>query len=189
MKILARGLVLALICAVLARKAADFLVVEQLHKADVIVVLGGDSNDVRYTRGLELLRSGYAPRMFVDESEGNRMFGHTDVELAQRFIAEDPTVAGNVSVCPTKQNSTDAETKYVEDCVSKGSTVLLVTSNYHTRRAFSIFRTRLPDHTLYIAAAPDPQFGSRWWEHREWAKTTLTEWQKLLWWELVERWR
>jgi hypothetical protein len=41
-----------------------------------------------------------------------------------------------------------------------------------------------------VAAAHDDYFfGLPWWNKREWAKTNLTEWQKLLWWQLWERWR
>jgi DUF218 domain len=189
-KNLARLVVLAIVCVLLARKAGEFLVVEHLHPADVIVVLAGDNNDVRYSRALELLRQGYAPRILLDESEDNRWFGHTVADLTRQFIAQDAAIAQQVSVCPIRQDSTEWETNYVEKCVGSGRSVLLVTSDYHTRRALSIFQKRLRDHQFYIAAAHDPaRFGTRWWEHREWAKTTLLEWQKFLWWKLVESWR
>jgi hypothetical protein len=29
----------------------------------------------------------------------------------------------------------------------------------------------------------------QWWQHREWAKVNFEEWSKLIWWELVDRWR
>ena len=38
-------------------------------------------------------------------------------------------------------------------------------------------------------ARNDFLFGLPWWKDREWAKTYLTEVQKLLWWELWDRWR
>jgi hypothetical protein len=47
----------------------------------------------------------------------------------------------------------------------------------------------LPEYDFEIAAALDSRtFGVNWWEHREWAKTTLLEWSKLIWWEVVDRW-
>ncbi|MBV9609559.1 MAG: YdcF family protein, partial [Acidobacteria bacterium] len=82
------------------------------------------------------------------------------------------------------------ETKYVESCIGSAQSVMLVTSDYHTRRALAVFRKRLPNHIFYVAGASNPYlFGRRWWEHREWAKTTAMEWEKLLWWELVDSWR
>ena len=68
--------------------------------------------------------------------------------------------------------------------------VVLVTSDYHTRRALSIFRQRLPQIRWTAGATRnDFLFGQPWWENREWAKTYLTECEKLLWWELWDRWR
>ena len=67
--------------------------------------------------------------------------------------------------------------------------ILVVTSNYHTRRALSILEKRLPQYHFSIYAAPDPYFfGERWWQTREWAKTTFSEWQRYLWWQFVDRW-
>ena len=69
-------------------------------------------------------------------------------------------------------------------------TVLIVTNDFHTRRVFSIFRRRLPQYHWSVAAAHDDYFfGLPWWHKREWAKTNLTEWEKLLWWELWESWQ
>ena len=68
--------------------------------------------------------------------------------------------------------------------------MLIVTSDYHTRRAMTIFRHHLSQYQFSVAAARDPsRFGDAWWTNREWAKVTLDEWLKLLWWEVVDRWR
>lgn len=68
-------------------------------------------------------------------------------------------------------------------------TALLVTSEYHTRRALSIFRRMLPDIECGIVAVPERYlFGIPWWQHREWAKCTFHEWTRLLWWLAVDRW-
>jgi uncharacterized SAM-binding protein YcdF (DUF218 family) len=68
--------------------------------------------------------------------------------------------------------------------------VLIVTSEFHTRRALSIFRHELRGKSFSTAAARDDrEFGTRWWQHRQWAKTCLYEWLRLVWWNLVDRWR
>jgi uncharacterized SAM-binding protein YcdF (DUF218 family) len=176
-----------------ALDVGHFLVIEQLHKADVIVVLAGDVNDRRYWKGIELLREGYGRELFLDAADQTTIFGHSYADLARQFVAE--TNSGqpaNVKVCPIGEDSTVGETKYVRACLADAhaESVLLVTSDFHTRRAMSIFRNRLPMYTWYVAAATDPsQFGERWWAHREWAKTATAEWEKLLWWDLAERWQ
>ena len=58
-----------------------------------------------------------------------------------------------------------------------------MTSDFHTRRALSIFREEVPGRSFSVAAAKDEtQFGTRWWTHRQWAKTCLDEWMKVVWW-------
>lgn len=189
------GLMFVLVGIVLfswARYGGTFLVVNELRKADAIVVLGGDVNDRRYWTGIELLHSGYGRELFVDAADQIVTFGHTDAEWARRFIAEtNPNSSESVNVCPVGDDSTVGETKYVQACLANthATSVLLVSSDFHTRRALSIFRNRLPMYTWYVVGADDPtQFGTRWWLHREWAKRTAEEWEKLLWWDCAERW-
>lgn len=172
--------------------AGRLLVVNAPERADAIVVLAGGSDDNRYYKGLELLRAGYAPRMYVDALADVRKFGHHETEYAQKFIEESAgSDVSRVKVCGVEGDSTVAETVSVSRCLEADGahSILLVTSDYHTRRAESIFKKLLPDHQASIAAAPDVRFGVNWWQHREWAKTTLEEWEKLTFWELIERWR
>jgi len=43
-----------------------------------------------------------------------------------------------------------------------------VTDLFHTRRAARTFRTLLPDTTIYLSAAPDPNVDAgRWWQTEE----------------------
>ena len=78
--------------------AGRLLVVNAPEKADAIVVLAGGSDDNRYYRGLELLRTGYAPRMYVDALADTQKFGHRETEYAQKFV-EESAGAG----CPSRQ--------------------------------------------------------------------------------------
>ncbi len=111
----------------------------------------------------------------------------------QNFLKEDAKeMLPYVSVCPYLDDSTVAETIYVNRCLQTLSPhkVLLVTSDWHTARALSIFRKKLPQYQWSIASAHDIRlFGPHWWRHREWAKTTLHEWVKTVWWNLIDRWR
>lgn len=95
-------------------------------------------------------------------------------------------------MCPITGFSTNAEVDDVSRCLQSlgAHRVLIVTSDYHTRRALTIFSHHLPQYHFNVAAARDPsRFGTSWWTNREWAKVTLDEWMKLLWWEVVDRWR
>ena len=114
------------------------LVRDHPEKSDVIVVLAGDSQDERYRRGMELLRAGYARHLLLDASSDSRYFGHTPAEYAEAFLRQDAKeMSSQVSVCAFEEDSTLTETGYVGKCLEPfhPAAVLLVTSDWHTRRA------------------------------------------------------
>ena len=176
--------------AVLASQAGRLLALDEPEKSDAIVVLAGETK-VRPARGLELLRQGVAPHVFLDAETRDLVYDQRLTEIARKFV--DGLGEGNrVSVCPVEGFSTYAEVDDVVPCLRSigAHRVLIVTSEFHTRRALMIFRHRLPQYQFSVAAARNPtQFGFAWWTNREWAKTTLDEWMKTLWWEVVDRWR
>lgn len=186
-------LVLAGLLVWLIRLSGQYLIVNNPQKSDVIVVLAGDVNDVRYRRGMELLRNGYAHDLLLDASEDFTLYGKTFVAAAAEFVRADAgPLAAHVHVCPIRGDSTASEARYVANCLAPyhPRAVLLVTSDFHTRRASSIFPRKLPQYRWSTAAAGDPYiFQPKWWRTRESVKTTFLEWQKLIWWSVVERWR
>jgi len=183
-------LVVVAIVAALASQAARFLVVDEPGTSDVIVVLAWETK-VRPARALELLRQGVAPRAFLDVQTRDVIYDQHLIDLARKYVNGLPE-ANRVSVCPVVGFSTNAEASDVSRCLQPldAHRVLIVTSDFHTRRALLIFRHRLPQYQFSVAAARGPvTFGDAWWTNREWAKTTLDEWLKMLWWEAVDRWR
>jgi len=185
-----RLLLVFLIFAALASQAARFLVVDEPEKSDAIVVLAGETK-VRPARALELLRQGMALRVFMNAETRDLIYDQQLVDIAQKYVNGLPE-ANRVSVCPIVGFSTNAEADDVSRCLQPlgAHRVLIVTSEFHTRRALMIFRHRLPQYQINVAAARNPaQFGEAWWTNREWAKVTLDEWLKMLWFEAVDRWR
>ncbi len=194
----ARGTWLVAIVVVLASVVLLFfagraLVVDDARPSDVAIVLAGGFSDVRIERGLELLQKGVARELILDQST-QILLGRTYSDYAQDYLKTlPPGVREHVHVCTYTGDSTRIELRDVWPCVTvldpKVSRALLVTSQFHTRRALSIAKRLFPGYTWSASAAPDPQFGVDWWRQREWAKTCLTEWEKLLWWESLEKWR
>jgi hypothetical protein len=175
--------------------AGSLLVRDNPQRSDAIVVLDGDSLDERYQRGMSLLRAGYGKHLFLDTNDESHFYGHKPTEYAANFLKED---AGEmlpfVSVCPYNEDSTIAETIYVNRCLRQMNpvprSVLLVTSDWHSARALSVFRNKLPQYQWSMASASDIRlFGPHWWRHREWAKTALEEWVRVAWWNVIDRWR
>jgi len=170
--------------------AGHLLVVNHPEHADVILVLAGET-EVRPRRGVELLQAGYAPRLILDVSRREMVFNSTLPELAQLWLNSLPE-SQQMSVCPISGLSTREETHEADQCIRRlnAHSVLLVTSDFHTRRAISIFEHELPQYHFSVTAASNPPtFGTAWWRNREWAKTTFYEWVRLFWWEAVDRWR
>ena len=192
MKISRRLRVLVLLVAVawLIANSGKFLVIDDPQRADAILVLAGET-DHRPARALELLSQEYAPRVVLDVPADELVFGSSLLQFAQNWANAQPQ-SHALSICAIHGLSTKAEAQEAAQCLHKegARSVLIVTSDYHTRRALSQFHKEAPDFTFHVAAAYDPtQFGVRWWQHRQWAKTNFDSWLRLLWWEFVDRWR
>jgi len=154
------------------------------------VVLAGETG-ARPALGLELLRRGMGPRLYLDAEAGEQIYDEQLTGIAQRYVNTLPE-ANSITVCAIAGRSTVAEAGDVARCLQGlgAHRVLLVTSDYHTRRALMILSHRLPQYQWSVAAAHNPaQFGPAWWTNRQWAKITFDEWEKLIWWEVVDRWR
>ncbi len=183
-------LVVVILLTAFGAASGWLLVIDRPEHADVIVVLAGET-DKRPLRALELLQQGYAPHVILDVPANTQIYQWTQLQLAKMFIDGLPR-ANDISICPVVGLSTRDESHDTIQCLQgiQGKNVLLVTSDFHTRRALAIFRRELKDRNFNVAAAHDSNtFGEKWWRHREWAKTALGEWTKLIWWELVDRWR
>jgi len=187
---LTAGALLGCLLVVAAVKASNFLVLDAPRRSDVILVLAGET-DRRPERALQLLAQGYGRRIVLDVPADAKIYEFTQLQLARKYI-EDLPQAASVSVCPIEGLSTKDESKEAEKCIARegGKSVLIVTSDFHTRRALSVFRREIPGHEYSVAAARDEtQFGVRWWTHRQWAKTFANEWLRLIWWKVVDQWR
>lgn len=167
-----------------------FLVVSNPQPADLILVLAGET-DHRPVRALELLSQHLAPRVLLDVPASAKVYDRTELDLAREYI-DRLSDRNSIDICPTVGLSTAAEAGDVAKCLQpmQVQKVLLVTSDFHTRRALSTFSHKLPQYRFSVAASYDQsQFGSKWWQHRQWAKLNVSEWFRLVWWECVDRWR
>ena len=182
--------VAVVLVVVFAANAGRMLVIDDPKPSDVIVVLAGET-DHRPSHALELLAQGYAHRMLIDVPDDAKIYDSTQIQLAEKYIRGLPQAA-EVGICPIVGLSTRDESHDVEQCLTheQGTRILLVTSEFHTRRSLSTFRQELRGKIFSVAAArDDTQFGTRWWARRQWAKTCLDEWLKVIWWNAVERWQ
>jgi len=188
-------LVLAVLAAVvlllrfLTMRAGSFLIVNDPQHSDVIVVLEGGGGLDRYAHANSLIRQGYSYRMLVDADVNREFYGNTEADLLMNYLRR---IGAPAEICPTVGDSTYSETVDVQRCLARigATSALIVTSDFHTRRALSIFQKRLPQYRWSVAAASAPYHNAdQYWQHRAWAKSVLDEWEKFLWWKLVDQWR
>lgn len=184
------GVVAAPLLIIFVLTSGGILVVDAPQPSDLILVLAGET-DRRPAHALELLHQGYGKRVLIDVPADAKIYEISQLDLAQKYVRDLPDSA-SVSICQIRGLSTREETHDVEKCLTaeNGTSILIVTSDFHTRRALSIFRHEIRGKSFSVAAAHNStEFGARWWTHRQWAKTFADEWLKTIWWNVVERWK
>ncbi len=157
------------------------------QKADCVLVLGGDDHGARIVKAAQVAQAGYAPFVIVDGPPA--LIGH-ESDTTIRFAVDKgfPASLFRPVWLPPGVDSTSTEVQYVANNVLRPEhirRVLLVTSNYHTRRAARFIRKEVPWLQVLVVPAPDPLFKpDEWWKTRNGKKTFLLEWTKTIteWW-------
>lgn len=186
-------------------KGGDYLVKEdKLQKADAIVVLMGSIAD-RALQVSDIYEKGWASKVILVEEgmEGFKALQQRGVELqsnSDQFIEALIGLGvneGNIIKVPGPARSTQQEATLIRDYVlDKASidTLIIVSSSPHARRAAMIFRKALKNKnrkfcimvspSIYTSYNPDG-----WWKRREDIQYTLSEYLKILNFQLVERFK
>lgn len=149
------------------------------QKADIAFVLAGDSWGHRVITAAELVRRGYTSQVLVSGPSGN--YGLHECELAIPFAVRTGYPESYFLHFENDARSTrDERQAALEEFRRRGvHSLLLVTSNFHTRRAGQIFRSAAPDLKITVVAAPDEFFEpGAWWTNREGRKIFVIEWLK-----------
>jgi uncharacterized SAM-binding protein YcdF (DUF218 family) len=154
----------------LMRWGANLWIIEDsLDKADAIIVLGDDNFFAdRATRAAELFRQGRAPWVVAC---GRRLRPHAGiVELMEHDLIERGVPKEKIIHVVQDAGSTREEAEVLRRFVQQKNwhSLIVVTSNYHTRRARYIFRKMFPQTVaISVASARDADFDpDRWWEKR-----------------------
>jgi uncharacterized SAM-binding protein YcdF (DUF218 family) len=148
------------------------------QKMQAAVVLGGDEGCERILKAGSLARAGYVPFVIVS---GPAAFGIHECDLTISYAEQKGFPAEYFQPFPNDFTSTRDEADGIGQFLhSRGlRRVLLVTSNYHTRRAARLFRRENRDLDVRVVPAPDRSFSpDSWWQNREGRKTFLLEWTK-----------
>lgn len=165
--------------------AANFLIEDDgPRKAEAIVVLGGDAYGDRTLKGAQLAKEGYAPFVIVSGPPG--LIGSASSEEIQ--FAEQhgyPSSLFREVDLPAYAESTRTEEDFLGKYLSAHGikSILLVTSNFHTRRAKKLWRQENPKIAVAVVPSVDPQgyfTPQTWWKTRPGQKLFLMEWLKTI---------
>lgn len=152
---------------------------DQPAPADLAVVLAGDGYGHRILKAAELVREGYVPRVLVSGPAG--YYGSHESDLAVTLAVKRGYPEDYFLKFPHEAHSTREETQVVAPELRRLGVhnILLVTSDYHTRRAGRIFRAGAPGIGVRVIAAPDEYYRwDHWWQDRDARKIFLLEWMK-----------
>ncbi len=197
-------LILAIFFLILT-SAGTFLVVEdEPAEADIIVVLMGSPGE-RILQAYDIYEAGYSNRIVMTDtySPGSDalaergIFLKNTTDLAIEIGIELGISPEDISVIPEIARSTGDEAvavrRYIE---SEGNidTIILVTSDYHSRRSRAIFRRSFSklENPVELIVLPGKYSGfnaGRWYTDRESAKRVVMEFTRILHFLLWERWK
>jgi uncharacterized SAM-binding protein YcdF (DUF218 family) len=159
--------------------AGRALVLDDRPRAsDAIAILGDDNYDAdRAAKAAELMKAGWAPRVIAS---GRYLRPYLSIpDLEEHDLTARGVPASAIVRFPSRAENTRDECTVLGSLLKeKGwKHLLLVTSNYHTRRADYICSRVLPEGTeLDVVAAADSEFSpDSWWESRKGEKIFFHE--------------
>jgi uncharacterized SAM-binding protein YcdF (DUF218 family) len=150
--------------------AESWVVDEPSEHADALVVLSDDNFYAdRATHAAQLFREGVAPTVVAS---GRRLRPNAGIsELMEHDLIERGVPREKIVRLSHDADSTREEAASVAKLAQEKhwKSIVVVTSNYHTRRARYIFGRVFPAAvTVKVASARDGSFDpERWWEKRE----------------------
>lgn len=154
----------------LMRTAGDFWTVDESPvAADAIVILGDDNySGDRATRAAELLKAGWAPRIVAS---GRYLRPYASIaELEQHDLTDRGVPPSAVVPLAHRADDTREEALAISQLISSRGwkRIIVVTSNFHTRRSRYICERAFPAGTvLRVVAARDSDFDpGSWWRTR-----------------------
>ena len=190
------GVILIALCTALFGSGLLIAEAPPPGRVDAAVVLQGSiaAEKVRIGGAVHLLQSGVTDRILVSIPRES-YWGQPIAEVASAFIETNygRDVAAKIDFCETSPevDSTRQEAESLRGCIQQRhwNSIVVMTSEYHTRRAGFLWRRamRQTDTQVWIEGVTDPEFQKQWWRGRRSAKTFFLESSKLVWTLIAER--
>lgn len=179
-----------------------YLIVEHTpQKSDLIVCLAGGNVE----RGLavaDAYKRGLAPRVFMAREvppDGYALLKERNIDYPEsvdlmRMLLEELGIPESAFFTSDRASkSTFEEAHLVRDLVMNGdyNSLILITTPYHSRRAWLTFRKVFEKDDLRILMLPSSYSDFRpedWWKKRRYLREVIIEYQKLIYYRLKYLW-
>ena len=154
--------------------------------ADLIVVLAGNFYGPRVIKAAELSNQGYAPRVLISGTPYRSQpedQSRPEGEFAIAFLAQQGYRTDSFESFGHHARSTIEEAIALRPELGRRGVkrVLLVTSDYHSRRALLVFQLVCPGIRFISVAAPDSQYlPDKWWSDERSRSLFFSEWTKIV---------
>ena len=154
----------------------------KLEPSDAIVIVSGGETDQRVAEGVKLYKDGWASVLIMsgaarDESISNALVMK---QLAIKSGVKPEQILVEEESINTFENATKTKSIIVDNKFSK---IILVTSPYHQRRAFMVFKNTYKDLLIKIInhSATDSLWRKNGWWQKSWSRQiTFSELQKII---------
>ncbi|MGH9786356.1 MAG: YdcF family protein [Terriglobia bacterium] len=191
------GVLLLLVLAIgnpysMAWIAGRLVVADDLEPSDAVVTLRSapELERTRLDEAARLVESRYAPVLLVSV-DGAPYFNQPIRGLVEAYLSAKGFPPEKLQFCENLADNTAEEAQALLSCLlrRRARNVIVVTSEYHTRRTRAIYRRAFSGSAITVRVHPAYHSGywdPHWWRRRRWAKTFVTETLALAW-SAVER--
>lgn len=152
---------------------------------DIIVVLGGGGGH-RVAHYARHVYPSY-PNVHVVYTGGVSFYGQPDAAHMAEFATQLGVAAPSIQVGTSQSTMDDAihSRRYFRDHNIMPRSMLLITSDFHTRRAWWTFKKVFPEVDIYMVSVPHRLTKLAWWRDYNMAQHVLEEKARGLFYRLV----
>jgi len=154
-----------------------------MKPADVIVILAGEETE-RVEYGVMLFKDGWARKDKIIVAGGPVVWKYTLASLMQEHALSLGAPKDTI-ILEDQSKTTEEDARFTKQILDehKYKSCILVTSPYHSRRAYTIFNKIMGKEITIISAPCNKSWFhfDDWWKRREERAMVLNEYSKFLW--------
>ena len=184
-KVIILIIIVAVLIGIIGLNLGKFLVEsDKLEKADAIAVFSGDSG-ARTERAVELLKEGYADYLILS---GGKVYDDVTMSELMKNHAIKLGVDESKILIDDEASTTNENAEFTTNIIEENNfkSVIVVTSDYHTRRSKlamekALENTLIDGEEVEVTVTPskEEKFTTKWWRSGNSVLMVISEYLKL----------